>query len=59
MKNLGYCGIHLLNIRKPKKWKNTDVFFIEDYLVKSTAETVKISTLSYMSMNCIIEVVSW
>jgi len=59
IKTLDYCGIHLFKICKPKKWKTTDIFFIEDYLVKPDAKTIKISTLSYMSMSYIIDVDSW
>lgn len=59
IKTLNSYGTHLFNICKPKKWKKTDIFFIEDYLVKPSSETVKISTIIYMSMNYIIDVDSW
>jgi len=59
MKTLGYCGLHLFDICKPKKWKTTDIFFTEDYLVKPSGETVKISTITYMSMTYIIDAGLW
>lgn len=59
MITLGFYGIHLLKICKPKKWKTTDIFFIEDYLVKSNSQTIKISSINYMSTTYIIEVDLW
>ena len=31
IKILDSYGIHLFKICKPKKWKKTDIYFIEDY----------------------------